>query len=246
MRRIDLVGKVFERLTVTGLSSEKRGSKGLLWDCSCSCGRCVSVAGADLRSGRTKSCGCLKAERRIKHGVSARNPRLYTVVNAHWLWCTNPKLEQYKEYGGCGWHFADEWLLPDGNPNYPVIESFLLDNGWDDSDSSCIFEKDKLAYELAVKEIGPRTVRVVHKQEDNQSYMKNSVRVCGTPLPIIVRMCGIPTTQNGKATKTYRRIYEYLRRKVGVDRLFKILKNVGVSPTDIDKVRYFLCKEGKL
>lgn len=245
MRRIDLVGKVFERLTVIGLSSEKRG-KELLWDCVCSCGNRLVVAGSDLRKGHTKSCGCFNAERRIKHGVTARSPRLYNVVNAHWLWCTNPKLKQYKDYGGCGWHFAAEWLLPDGKPNYPVIESFLLDNGWDDSDSSCIFEKDKLSYELAVKEIGPRTVRVIHKQEDNQSYMKNSVMVCGTPLPVIVRMCGIPTTQNGKATRIYSRIYDYLHRNGGVVRLFEILKDVGVSPTDMDKVHYFLCKEGKL
>lgn len=32
------------------------------WKCRCECGNIVSIRGADLRSGNTKSCGCVKSE----------------------------------------------------------------------------------------------------------------------------------------------------------------------------------------
>lgn len=68
-RPLDLTGKVFGRLTAERLDPVKSHQKGRRhWVCSCSCGKCVSVAVHELSSGHTKSCGCFAA------GVtSARN-----------------------------------------------------------------------------------------------------------------------------------------------------------------------------
>lgn len=52
-RFIDLTGKTFTRLTVLSYL----GDRG--WKCVCSCGKEKTVNGSDLRSGNTKSCGCL-------------------------------------------------------------------------------------------------------------------------------------------------------------------------------------------
>ena len=60
---INLVGKKYGRLTVIERGeTDKRGQ--VFWMCHCVCGtEKVKVRGSNLRSGMTKSCGCLRAER---------------------------------------------------------------------------------------------------------------------------------------------------------------------------------------
>lgn len=49
------------------------------WRCRCSCGREVTVPGANLRRGKTQSCGCLRKEMLVKRWADAekkeRKPR---------------------------------------------------------------------------------------------------------------------------------------------------------------------------
>lgn len=60
MRKIiDLTNKTFGKLTVVGISSERKRGR-ISWDCLCSCGKQHIAAGADLRCGDCKSCGCDK------------------------------------------------------------------------------------------------------------------------------------------------------------------------------------------
>ena len=68
----DITGITFHRLTVIK-RAENLKSKNLRWLCQCSCGKTVVVYGCDLKSGHTKSCGCLKAELLTKY--SRKNPR---------------------------------------------------------------------------------------------------------------------------------------------------------------------------
>jgi hypothetical protein len=61
-----MIGETFSRLTVVetaGVRNEKR-----MWKCRCECGSLVVVPTGSLRSGNSKSCGCLKIERQTKHG----------------------------------------------------------------------------------------------------------------------------------------------------------------------------------
>jgi len=59
---IDLTGKRFGRLVILNKSIQ-RGNKGQIkWDCICDCGNYHTVTGESLRSGRSKSCGCLRKE----------------------------------------------------------------------------------------------------------------------------------------------------------------------------------------
>ena len=53
---IDLTGQVFGRLTAI----EHVTSKG--WRCRCECGTIKIVPGGNLRSGMTRSCGCLRRD----------------------------------------------------------------------------------------------------------------------------------------------------------------------------------------
>ena len=61
MKRIDMTGRVFERLKVKEF--DRIENKRTYWKCECECGKIVSVDGNKLRSGRTKSCGCYNADR---------------------------------------------------------------------------------------------------------------------------------------------------------------------------------------
>ena len=58
--RKDLAGARFGRLVPLFVCG-RRGSR-LLWTCRCDCGKQVQVAGSDLLSGHTRSCGCLKVD----------------------------------------------------------------------------------------------------------------------------------------------------------------------------------------
>ncbi len=56
-----LTGQIFGRLVVIKrIRNNKWGSA--LWLCKCDCGKTVEVASNSLRSGNTKSCGCLRKE----------------------------------------------------------------------------------------------------------------------------------------------------------------------------------------
>lgn len=57
-RRIDMTGKTFGNLRVVKELEERRFGE-IVWLCECSCGELAEVRGNYLRTGKTKSCGCL-------------------------------------------------------------------------------------------------------------------------------------------------------------------------------------------
>ena len=65
---IDLTGKKFNRLTVIDFAYVKNGR--IYWNCICECKNKSIVPTSDLRSGHTKSCGCLMKERLAKGKVN--------------------------------------------------------------------------------------------------------------------------------------------------------------------------------
>lgn len=68
---IDMVGKKFGRLTVIKRTDDyisPSGQHDVRWFCECECGNVVKVVGRHLRSGITKSCGCLQREKAAENG----------------------------------------------------------------------------------------------------------------------------------------------------------------------------------
>ncbi len=65
----DLTGKKFERLTVIKKDEDRKNH----WICKCDCGNIVSVLDFYLIHGKTKSCGCYRADRARKHLESIRD-----------------------------------------------------------------------------------------------------------------------------------------------------------------------------
>lgn len=62
---IDLTGVKFNHLTVIKRAEDRiepSGKKKIMWLCKCDCGKEIIVAGPNLKSGNTKSCGCFHKE----------------------------------------------------------------------------------------------------------------------------------------------------------------------------------------
>lgn len=67
-RIIDLTGKKFDKLTVVKYVCHKWHQP--CWECICECGNTTVVPGNNLKSGKTKSCGCKQGN--FIHGMSGK------------------------------------------------------------------------------------------------------------------------------------------------------------------------------
>jgi len=109
---IDLTNKRFGLLTVVkNTGKRKYNGRELLWECRCDCGKISNVIGAFLRSGHTRSCGCLRSSSAKKlmttHGKSGtREHRIWKGILTR---CNNPNSKIYKYYGGRGIFICKEW-----------------------------------------------------------------------------------------------------------------------------------------
>lgn len=107
----ELVGRKFNRLTVIDYSHSDNGA---VWLCKCDCGGVITAKGRDLKSGKTKSCGCFHRDCASKLGKSKEthgksNTRLYYIWCAMKERCLNEKSSAYKWYGGREITVCEEW-----------------------------------------------------------------------------------------------------------------------------------------
>lgn len=133
MQRVkDLTGQRFGRWTVLELAERRRSGKTmtLYWKCRCDCGTVKIIRGGNLKTGNTKSCGCINAERNftnyIVHGQ--KGTRLYRIWNGIKNRCTNANDESYKRYGARGISICDEWAN-----DFMAFHDWAIENGYSDN-----------------------------------------------------------------------------------------------------------------
>lgn len=121
----DLSGQRFGRLLALERDHAHRGGAAY-WRCRCDCGNYCSATSHQLRTGKHKSCGCLRREmiidRSTKHGMATRanhTPTYYSWVNMIRR-CTKPDDPRYADWGGRGIKVCERWL------DFPA---FLADMG---------------------------------------------------------------------------------------------------------------------
>lgn len=111
VRSPSLVGQRFGRLTVVS-KADAIGTSSMRWNCVCDCGNKTVVYGHYLKSGHTRSCGCLAnesiAERSTTHGHA--NSRLYRIWHGMKARCYRESEPGYSRYGGRGIKICEEWL----------------------------------------------------------------------------------------------------------------------------------------
>ena len=105
MKKRDLRNRRFGRLTAvrdTGIRKERN----VVWLCQCDCGNIMTTRGSSLKSGGTKTCGCINPN--FKHGQI--HTRTYISWGGMKQRCINPKATGYKNYGGRGITICERWL----------------------------------------------------------------------------------------------------------------------------------------
>lgn len=114
MKKLDLMCQKFGRLRVVG-DIEERDDGCLQWLCHCDCGNDLVARSRDLRSGNTKSCGCLKMDltrvRFTTHGYckEGKPNQEYTTWKGMRQRCNDPNADNYPRYGGRGISVCARW-----------------------------------------------------------------------------------------------------------------------------------------
>ena len=127
--KIEMLGKRFGRLTVIEYGGNAK-NRNALWICKCDCGTIThGIYGHMLRSGRTTSCGCHRAEQSSVRNSKHRkiNTRLYSIWSDMKRRCFNPKRQRYADYGGRGITVCDEW-----KNSFEAFYEWAMANGYSD------------------------------------------------------------------------------------------------------------------
>lgn len=115
----DLTGRKYGSWTVLD-KYEKRGHN-WRWLCKCVCGKEKYVLADQLKSGRSKSCGCQRHNRRT-HGMT--DTSIYNIWYAMRERCRLKTSTVYKHYGGRGISVAPEWN------RFETFYEWAMNNGY--------------------------------------------------------------------------------------------------------------------
>lgn len=103
---------------------------GYLWRCKCDCGNEIVRLTKELRSGQTRSCGCLRDDKigevNKSHGKSHKS-RLYNVWVGMRQRCNDPNHSSYKNYGGRGIKCCEKW------DDFTAFETWAISAGYDEN-----------------------------------------------------------------------------------------------------------------
>lgn len=156
-RFINEVGNKYGKLKVIEFArwSNKRGS---VWKCQCDCGNIIEVEGTNLRTGNTKSCGCLRrsfGEERVEKLLNSNNISYITEYSFEDL--VSPKGNPLR---------FDFCILKDGEPYY-FIECDGLQHvrdyqAWPNFDYQTLILHDKIK-ETYLKDNGYSLIRIPYK-----------------------------------------------------------------------------------
>jgi hypothetical protein len=104
----ELAGKKFNMLTVIEkVGKDKWGS--ILWLCKCDCGNFTTLTSCSIKTGGTRSCGCLRITNRVEVGKKCRKMCKYDLSGEYGIGYTTKgvefffDLEDYDKIKDCGW-----------------------------------------------------------------------------------------------------------------------------------------------
>lgn len=127
----DLTGQKFGKLTVLEFSHRK--DRKYYWKCQCDCGSFTVINGWNLKSGNSKSCGCVSKEKIAKVGKSNKtHGQSHTRLHNIWLdikkRCISTTNCAYRLYGERNIKVCNEWFN-----NYLCFYNWAINNGYADN-----------------------------------------------------------------------------------------------------------------
>lgn len=119
-----MLGSSYNKLTVTGFShKDKYYAK--YWVCSCQCGNTTIVNQQKLKSGHTKSCGCINKENPPRLIDGRSKELLYKVYYEIRNRCLNESSDGYYKYGKLGITICNDWL-----DSYDSFKNWAVNAGY--------------------------------------------------------------------------------------------------------------------
>lgn len=116
MKYMDLTGQRFVRLTVVKFVRQlETAGRHRIWLCRCDCGKEIEARQNSLRTGNTKSCGCLQKEkaglrfRTHGHADHNGNNTTYNCWRNMRRRCYTESSKDYKNYGAIGIFVCSRW-----------------------------------------------------------------------------------------------------------------------------------------
>jgi len=159
---VDLVGKVFGRLTVVRKIDGKRSQ----WLCNCECGNERVLKSYMLLNGIYRSCGCLEKENRMNlakhtrtHGMT--NTILYHKYHDAKERCYNPNYYRYDRYGGRGIKMCEEW-----KNSFESFMEWAYSAGYDDTKNGYEQTLDRIDFN---GDYEPNNCRWVNMKEQSRN-----------------------------------------------------------------------------
>lgn len=140
-KQLDLIGKRFGLLTIIEELQPHRypnGTPRRKFKFLCDCGNTAEITINLVKSGNTKSCGCVrkKIASMLKYSHGLRRHGCYSVWQNIKDRCYNPKSEFYSNYGGKGIEVCDEWK------EFINFHNWAVANGYETTPNPSIERKD--------------------------------------------------------------------------------------------------------
>ena len=114
------ISDTFGRFTVVSkVTNTSKSNRALCYLCRCSCGTEKIIRADNLKSAKTRSCGCIRKQELTKHGLSRSTE--YNSWHGMKERCYRATHPHYKNYGARGITVCNRWL--------DSIEAFIQDMG---------------------------------------------------------------------------------------------------------------------
>jgi len=200
--RKDLKGKRFGKLLVVE-EAEKRNGR-IYWLCKCDCGNENEINGCSLKSGGTKSCGCLRLETSLKNALVNKKKR--TEYARKWRETHRPylaearkkrrllhNLENLKRRARLKKYYYDNFY----GASYKQIEKYGKQNVID------VYNRNEGRCEMCSIYRKPHiALEIHHKDQRGSSYVQKG-KLNNSPDNLMLLCCKCHNAEHKKLNKLY-------------------------------------------